>query len=390
MKELISKKCRELPLSGIRKVNELAMQMEREGNNVIHLEVGRPDFDTPKYIKEACKKSLDEGNVFYTSNYGTNDLRDAIANKLKTQNNIDYTGKEILVTVGLSEAIFDTLSMILDKGDEILLPNPAWANYFNIPKYLGATVKTYDLLEENDFQIDFDELISKISDNTKAIVIITPNNPTGSILKRETLERLAKIAIEKDITILSDEVYERIIYDNEKHFSIASIEGMKERTITFNGFSKTYSMTGWRLGYIAGAKDFIEIANRLHQHITTCAPSFVQEAGIAALTQEKDEVNVMVSEYKRRRDYLVNRINGIGKLSCSIPKGAFYLFVNIKEYGMTSEEFAKYMLEEAHVAMVPGNVFGSNGEGYVRISYASSYDNLVEACERMEKAVLKL
>lgn len=245
MKELIAERMERLVPSGIRKMNEKALAMERAGEPVIHFELGRPDFDTPGYIKKACIDSINAGDVFYTSNYGTNELREVIAEKLRTQNGIDYKPSEIIVSVGLTEAVFDVLISILNEGDEILVPNPVWMNYLNVPKLLGAVPVTYRLLEENNYQIDLDELHSKITNKTKAMVIISPNNPTGGVLSCEILKELAKIAIEHDITVISDEVYERLLYDGEKHVSIGSLPGMKERTITLNGFSKAYSMTGW-------------------------------------------------------------------------------------------------------------------------------------------------
>lgn len=390
MKELIAERMERLTPSGIRKMNEKALAMERAGEAIIHFELGRPDFDTPEYIKKACIDSINAGDVFYTSNYGTNELREAIAEKLRTQNGIDYKASEIIVSVGLTEAVFDVLISILNEGDEILVPNPVWMNYLNVPKLLGAVPVTYNLREENDYQIDLDEIRSKITDKTKAMVIISPNNPTGGVLSRETLEELAKIAIKHDIIVISDEVYERLLYDGEKHVSVASLPGMKERTVTLNGFSKAYSMTGWRLGYAAAPENLITVLNKIHQHNTTCATAFVQKAGIAAFRNEKDEVNAMVREYQRRRDYAVNAINQVNGLSCRCPKGAFYIFINIKKLGKPCAEVAEYLLQEAKIALVPGDVFGTEGEGYLRMSFANSYENIVEGCERMKKAVERL
>lgn len=391
VKSILTKKIESLPASGIRKINEKAVEMERAGSDVIHLEIGRPDFDTPEYIKKAGIQSIEDGNVFYTANMGTLALRTAIAEKLESQNNISYNPmNEVLVSVGLAEAIFDVLSVVLEEGDEILVPNPVWLNYMNLPKFLGATPVPYSLLEENDFQIDIEELEAKISAKTKAVIIISPNNPTGSVLQKETLEKLADLAKQKDIWVMADEVYERIIFDGGECVSMASLPGMKERTITFNGFSKAYSMTGWRLGYVAAPAEIIAAVNKVHQHLVSCAPSFVQEAGIIALRDEKNEVEAMVEEYQQRRDYLVQAINEIPGLSCIEPKGAFYLFVNVKNYKMSSEKIANYILEEGKVAVVPGSVFGDLGEGYVRLSYASSYENLVEAVARMKVALAKL
>lgn len=385
-----AKKMEHMPFSGIRVVMEKATQMDARGENVIHLELGRPDFDTPEVIKEAAFKSLQNGNVFYTSNYGTMQLRKAIAKKLKEENNVDYEPSEILITVGVGEGTFDAFGAFLEEGDEVLIPDPVWLNYIHVPEYFGAKAVPYTLKEENDYQIDLEELESKITDRTKMIVIISPNNPTGGVLERDVLEKLADIAIRHDLWVMSDEIYEKLIFDGKKHISIASLPGMKERTITLNGFSKAYSMTGWRLGYMAAPKEIISGAVRLHQHINTCAASFVQDAGVVALEKAEPDVQTMLQEYQKRRDYVVKAINEIDGLSCNVPKGAFYLFVNIKELGRTSMEMAEYFLDEAKVAMVPGTAFGAAGEGYIRLSYASSYENLVEACRRLKAAVEKL
>ena len=390
MNERIAERMDKLIPSGIRKVNEKALAMERAGERVLHFELGRPDFDTPDYIKKAAFRALTEGKVHYTSNFGCMEVRQAIADKLKRENNIDYKPGEVLVTVGLSEAVFAVLATILNRGDEILVPDPVWLNYMNVPNLLGAKPVTYSLKEENGFQMDLDEVRSKIPPRTKAVVIVTPNNPTGGVLSERVLKELAEIAVANDLMVLSDEVYERLIYDGEKHVSIASLPGMKERTFTLNGMSKAYAMDGWRLGYVAAPEEYILAMNKFHQYNTTCAPNFVQLASAAALNEEGDEVNAMVREYKRRRDHAVKAINEIPGLSCQCPKGAFYIFINIKELGMKSAEAADYLLEEAKIALVPGDVFGPGGEGYLRMSFANSYENVVEGCERLAEAVKAL
>lgn len=386
MRDFICSKYSNIGPSGIRKINEKTIEMERDGKRIYHFEVGRPDFDTPKVIKDATIKSIENGDVFYTSNYGIMPLREAVAEKLREENNLDYTAKEVLITAGATESIFDSYSLILEEGDEILLPNPCWPNYVNAAHIMGAKPVRYSLAEENDFQIDFDELEELVTEKTKAIVIITPSNPIGSMFSQETLEKLADFAKEKDILVISDEIYEKIVYGNKKHISMASLDGMKERTITINGFSKTYSMTGFRLAYIAAPEEFIRVLNIIHQHNTSCATSFVQYAGITALKDGKEGTDEMVREYKRRRDYIVEKVNSIDGLSLNNPDGAFYAFINIKDVGASSEEFCNYLLDEECVAVVPGTVFGSAGEGFIRFSYASSYDDIVEGLNRMEKA----
>ena len=390
MKHPIAARMDQLVPSGIRKVNERALAMERAGEKVLHFEIGRPDFDTPAYIKRAAMESLERGEVFYTSNFGLTELRQEVANYLNRRSHTDYRACEVLVTVGLSEAVFDLLCTILDEGDELLIPDPVWMNYLNVPKLLGAVPVSYELKEENGYQLDLEEIRAKITDKTKAMVIVTPNNPTGGVLTEETLRGLAEIAVEKDILVISDEVYERLVYDGERHVSMASLPGMKERTFTMNGLSKAYSMTGWRIGYVAAPEEYITAMNKIHQHNTTCAPSFVQWAAIAALRDEGDEVEEMVREYQRRRDCAVKAINDIPGLSCLCPKGAFYLFINCKALGRPSAELAQYLLEKAKIALVPGDVFGRGGEGYLRMSFANSYETIVEGCRRLAEAAAAL
>jgi aspartate/methionine/tyrosine aminotransferase len=249
---------------------------------------------------------------------------------------------------------------------------------------------TYSLKEENNYQIDLAELENKINEHTKMLVIVDPSNPTGGVFSKETLEEVAKLAIKHDLIVISDEIYEQLVYDNTEHTSIASLPGMKERTITLGGFSKAYSMTGWRLGYMCAPVEVIQACVRLQQYTVVCAPSFVQEAGITALEDCDEDVELMRKEYQRRKDYVVKALNEIDGISCNNPQGAFYIFVNIKKLGKTSQEVAEYMLDTAKIALVPGSAFGSEGEGYLRISYATSYEDLVEACDRIKKAVAEL
>ena len=377
-----------LPFSGIRKMMEKATKMQQAGERVIHLEIGRPDFDTPERIKRAADESLAQGHVFYTSNYGTPELRTAIADKMREKNRVGYDPSEVLVTVG--EGTFAGMAAFLNPGDEVLVPNPVWLNYIHVPESLGAVPSTYSLKEENDYQVDFAELESKITSRTKMLVLVDPSNPTGGVFSRETLDRLADTARKHDLLVLSDEIYERLVYDGVEHVSIASLPGMKERTITLGGMSKAYSMTGWRLGYLCAPCEIVQACVRIHQYTVTCAPSFVQDASVVALRECDEDVEAMRREYQRRKDYVVKAINAIDGLSCNNPKGAFYVFVNVKSLGRSSAEVAEYMLDHAKVALVPGSAFGSEGEGYLRLSYAAAYEELVEACERIEKAVQEL
>ncbi len=377
---------------GIQAIKNKAIEVEQTGKKVIRMETGLPDFDTPAYIKKAAIESLERGDVFYMPALGLKSLREEISKKLKRDNQLDYGIDEIMIVSGLAEGVFDALNAILDEGDEILLPDPIWPNYIDVAHLAGAKVVPFVLKEENDFQIDMEELYSKVTEKTKAIVLISPNNPTGSVLTKETFKKIADFAIEKNLFVVSDEIYERIVYDGEEPFSIGSLPGMRERTITLNGFSKAYSMTGWRLGYVAADRPIIQAMNKIHQQNTANSVSFGQYGALAALTgkEETEEVGKMVAEYKRRRDYIVEHLNAIDGVSCAVPKGAFYMWINIKELPMTSTEFAYYLLEEEGVALVPGPVFGEHSEGYLRMSFATAYDEIVEACERIKRAVEKL
>lgn len=390
MKYQSAKRMEALPFSGIRAVMEKATKMQQAGEKVIHMEIGRPDFDTPERIKEAARESLAAGHVFYTSNYGTPQLRQTVAEFEKEKNGIDYDASEVLITVGVGEGTYAAMAGFLDPGDEVLVPDPVWLNYIHVPSSLGAVPVTYSLKEVNHYQIDFEELESKITEKTKMIVIVDPSNPTGSVFSEDTLKKLAEIAIEHDLLVLSDEIYEQLVYDGEKHVSIASLPGMKERTIKLSGMSKAYSMTGWRLGYLCAPKEIISVCVRMHQYTITCASSFVQDASVVALKECGAEVEAMRKEYERRKNYVVKALNAIDGISCNDPKGAFYIFVNIKKLGMSSMEVAEYLLEQAKVAMVPGSAFGNEGEGYLRISYACSFEELVEACGRIRDAVSAL
>lgn len=385
-----AKRMESLPFSEIRAVMEKATKMQQAGENVIHLEIGRPDFDTPEKIKEAAYESLKAGHVFYTSNYGIPALRKEIAKWETEHHGVQYDADEVLVTVGVGEATYASMAAFLEDGDEVLVPNPVWLNYIHVPSSLGAVPVTYNLKEENNYQIDMEELESKITDKTKMIVIVNPSNPTGGVLSRETLEKLSQLAIKNDLLVVADEIYSQLVYDDTKHVSIASLPGMKERTITLGGFSKAYSMTGWRLGYMCAPRGIIAACVRVHQYTITCASSFVQEAAVTALRDCADDVEAMRQEYQRRKDYAVKALNEIDGISCNDPQGAFYIFVNVKSLGMSSMEVAEYFLEEAKVAMVPGSAFGSEGEGYLRLSYACSYEDLQEAIRRIKDAVEKL
>lgn len=379
-----------LPFSEIRVMMEKATALQRQGADVIHMEIGRPDFDTPDIIKDDAAASIRSGNVFYTSNFGTPELRQAITRKLMRDNHIDYTPDEILVTVGTGEGAYAAIAALTEPEDEVLIPDPVWLNYLHVPRFFGTVPVRYPLREENGYQIDPEELERLITPNTRMLVINSPGNPTGAVQSARTLTALAAIAQRHDLIVVSDEIYEKLIYGDARHVSIASLPGMKERTVTLNGFSKCYSMTGWRLGYAAAPSRWIDAMVRVHQYVNTCAPSFVQEAGITALEKAEADVQRMVAEYARRRSCIVSAIESIPSLHCTAPDGAFYLFVNIKQTGLSSAQMAGYLLESAQIAVVPGSAFGPMGEGYIRLSYACEYQRIVEAMERLRRAVQAL
>ena len=375
-----------VPFSGIRKVFERAKALEREGRPVIFLETGRPDFDTPAHIKEAAKRALDAGDVHYTSNYGTPELRAAIAEKLKRENGLTYDpDAEIIVTVGAAEAVFDAFLAFLNPGDEVLYPEPSWLNYAAAARLAGAIPVPIPLRESNGYQIDPDEVRRRITSQTRLLIIASPHNPTGAVQSPDTLRDLADLVVQCNLLVISDEIYERIIYDDRVHVSLARLPGMGERTITINGFSKAFSMTGWRLGYAAAPQPFIQAMNRVHQYNVACACAFAQAGAVAALKGPQDCVTAMVAEFRRRRDLVVPAINAMRGLSCVNPGGAFYVWVNITRIGVTSEDFSMNLLERAYVSLVPGTVFGESGQGYVRLSYANSYERLEEALRRLTR-----
>lgn len=371
--------------SGIRKFFDLVSEME----DVISLGVGEPDFDTPWHIRDEGIYALEQGKTFYTSNAGLKELREEICNYLKRTQNIEYNPlSEVLVTVGGSEAIDIGLRAMINQGDEVIIPQPAYVSYYPCTLLAGAKPVIIDLKAENDFRLTSGELLNAITEKTKVLILPFPNNPTGAIMGKEDLEKIAKICIEKDIYVMSDEIYSALTYKG-KHVSIASINGMKERTILINGFSKAYAMTGWRLGYACGPSEIIKQMTKIHQFAIMCAPTTSQYAAVEALKNGDDDVRMMRGAYNQRRRFLMNAFKEMN-LPCFEPFGAFYVFPCIKEFGMTSEEFATKFLEEEKVAAVPGSAFGDSGEGFLRISYAYSIENLKIAMERLARFIEKL
>lgn len=381
----ISEKIKNIKPSGIRKFFDIVNEMK----DAISLGVGEPDFDTPWHIRDEGIYAFEKGKTFYTSNAGLKGLREEISNYIKRKQGISYNSdNEILVTVGGSEAIDIGLRAMINPDDEVIIPQPSYVSYAPCASLAGAKNVFINLKEENQFKLTAQELKDAITDKTKVLVLPYPNNPTGSIMEKEELEEIAKVVIEHDIFVISDEIYSELTYKGE-HVSIASLDGMKERTLLINGFSKAYAMTGWRLGYACGPKELLTQMTKIHQYAIMCAPTISQYAAIEALKNGDNDVQEMKKSYNQRRRFLMNAFKEMN-LSCFEPHGAFYVFPCIKEFGMTSEEFATKFLEEEHVALVPGNAFGDSGEGFLRISYAYSIETLKIAMERLARFVEKL
>lgn len=385
MRNFLSDKVINIKPSGIRKFFDIVSEMK----DAISLGVGEPDFETPWHIRDEGIYAFERGKTFYTSNAGLKDLRTEISNYINKTQGVKYDPNgEIIVTVGGSEAIDIGLRAIINANDEVIIPQPSYVSYEPCAILADAKPVIINLKAENEFRLTPEELLGAITDKTKVLILPYPNNPTGAIMEKDDLEKIANIIIEKDLLVMSDEIYSALTY-KDKHISIASIDGMKERTILINGFSKAYAMTGWRLGYACGPKDIIKQMTKIHQFAIMCAPTTSQYAAIEALRHGDEDVENMRRSYNQRRRYLMHEFKEMG-LECFEPFGAFYVFPCIKEFGMTSEEFATRFLKEEKVAVVPGTAFGDCGEGYLRISYAYSIDNLKIAIERLKHFITKL
>lgn len=385
MRNLLSDKIVALKPSGIRKFFDIVSEMD----DAISLGVGEPDFDTPWHIRDEGIYSLEKGRTFYTSNAGLKELREEICNYLKRKQGLTYDpAKEVLITVGGSEAIDIGLRAVLNPGDEVLIPQPSFVSYEPCAIMAGGVPVIIELKAENEFRLTAQELENAITDKTKVLVLPFPNNPTGAIMEKKDLEAIAEVIKRHDILVMSDEIYAELTY-KEKHVSIAEIEGMQERTILINGFSKAYAMTGWRLGYACGPKEIMQQMVKIHQFAIMCAPTTSQYAAVEALRNGDGDVQEMRTAYNQRRRYLMDAFRRMD-LECFEPFGAFYVFPCIKEFGMTSEQFAERFLAEEKVAVVPGTAFGDCGEGYLRISYAYSLDNLKLAIGKLADFVGKL
>ena len=386
MRNPLSDRTVALKPSGIRKFFDVVNEMP----DAISLGVGEPDFDTPWHIRDVGIYSLEKGRTFYTSNSGLMELRSEICRYLKRKYDLSYNPKnEVLITVGGSEAIDIALRAMINPGEEVIIPQPSYVSYEPCAILANANPVIINLKNENEFRLTAAELEEAITDKTKVVIMPFPNNPTGAIMERKDLEAVAEVIIKHDLYVISDEIYAELTYSDSGHVSIASIPGMLERTIVINGFSKSYAMTGWRLGFACGPKKIIEQLTKIHQFAIMCAPTTSQYAAIEALRHGDDDVKEMCEAYNQRRRYLLHTFKQMG-LPCFEPFGAFYVFPCIKEFGMSSDEFALRLLEEEKVAVVPGTAFGDSGEGFLRISYAYSIESLKEAIGRIESFIGRL
>ena len=365
------------------KIANLANQLKQDGVDVISFSLGEPDFDTPRHICDAAADAMYRGETHYAPSAGIPELRGAIADKLRTENKLDVDESNVLVTPGAKQAIFEIMMSVLDDGDEAILFDPAWVSYDPCIKFAGADSAWVPTDPGNGFAPC--DIPGAITGKTRLIVVNSPSNPTGGVFGKEILKEIADLAIDHDLLVLSDEIYEKIIYDTE-HMSIGSMDGMHERTITVNGFSKAYAMTGWRLGYVAATPDILKGLLKIHSHSVSSATTFAQYGGVAALTGTQEPVKDMVKEFKVRRDILIDGLNSLG-IKCQKPDGAFYAFADVSEYG-NGDEVTEKLLADAHVAVTPGSAFGASGKDFVRISYATSQERIREALGRIENALV--
>ena len=385
MRNPLSEKIVSIPPSGIRKFFDIVSEME----GAISLGVGEPDFETPWHIREEGIYSLEKGRTFYTSNAGLKELKIEICKYLQRRCNVAYDyNTEVTVTVGGSEAIDIALRAMLDPGDEVLIPQPSYVSYVPCTVLADGVPVVIELEEKDQFKLTKEKLLEKITPKTKILVLPFPNNPTGAVMTREDLAEIVPVIIENDLFVISDEIYSELTYNGD-HVTIASFPGMKERTILINGFSKSYAMTGWRLGYAAGPAEILKQMIKIHQFAIMCAPTTSQYAAVSALRDGDEDVRTMRESYNQRRRYLMNAFEEMG-LDCFEPHGAFYMFPSIKRFGMTSDEFATRLLKEEKVAVVPGTAFGDSGEGSLRISYAYSLEDLKRALARIENFIKRL
>ena len=362
-----------------------AKELERQGKSIIHLEIGEPDFDTPEHIRDAAKQALDDGFTHYGASAGQIELREAIAKHQTERQGYDVSADSVIVTPGGKPVMFFTIMALVEQGVEVIYPNPGFPIYESMINYMGGIAVPMQLNEESGYNADIDNLRSLITPRTKLIIINSPNNPCGSVIPESDLEKIAEMAVENGLVVLADEIYKDMYYGDQEHVSITKFPGMRERTVILDGFSKSYAMTGWRLGYGVFPDFLVEPVTRLMTNSVSCTSVFSQMAAIAALEGPQDSVAVMMEEFTKRRDLVVEGLNSLPGITCPVPKGAFYAFPNIRATGMSSQEFANKALYEAGVALLAGTAFGAFGDGYIRISFANSQENLLEAIERLRK-----
>ena len=362
-----------------------AKELERQGKSIVHLEIGEPDFDTPEHIRDAAKQALDDGFTHYGASAGQIELREAIAKHQTERQGYDVSADSVIVTPGGKPVMFFTIMALVEQGVEVIYPNPGFPIYESMINYMGGIAVPMQLNEESGYNADIDNLRSLITPRTKLIIVNSPNNPCGSVIPESDLEKIAEMAVENDLVVLADEIYKDMYYGDQEHVSITQFPGMRERTVILDGFSKSYAMTGWRLGYGVFPDFLVEPVTRLMTNSVSCTSVFSQMAAIAALEGPQDSVAAMMEEFTKRRDLVVEGLNSLPGITCPVPKGAFYAFPNIRGTGMSSQEFANKALYEAGVALLAGTAFGAFGDGYIRISFANSQENLLEAIERLRK-----
>ncbi|MDD3398161.1 MAG: pyridoxal phosphate-dependent aminotransferase [Candidatus Methanomethylophilaceae archaeon] len=384
---MVSKRLQNVPTSGTVKISNIVSQLKSEGADILSFSMGEPDFATPENIIDACVDSLRDQFTHYTPSLGIPELREAIAAKTRKENNIKCTSKNVLVTP-TKHAIFMIALAYLDPGDEVLLADPSWVTYDACIRLAGAKPVYVPTSYEDEFTMTPEMMAEKVTDKTRMVFLNSPCNPTGTVMSRNDLKGIADLCMDHDLRVLSDEIYERIIYEGE-HISIGSLDGMFDRTLTVSGLSKTYAMTGWRLGWLVAPESDIKEVNKLQTHSITCCASFTQPAAVEALTGPQGEIDRMVGEFRKRRDLMCDLIEDIPGLCCTKPKGAFYVFPRY-DLDMSSEDFAAYLLKEAHVAVTPGSAFGPSGEGYLRLSYAASEEQIIEGMQRIKDAMSRL
>ncbi|MCG8513588.1 MAG: pyridoxal phosphate-dependent aminotransferase [Halanaerobiales bacterium] len=385
----ITERMKQVPYAGIRVVYEKAKKLESQGKKIIHMEIGRPDFDTPAVIKEKAIDALQKGFVHYTSNFGLDELREAVARKMTEENQVPTNFQEVIITPGASAALAVAILGLLDIDEEVLIPSPLYPAYPKLVTMAGGIPVTVPLNFKNGFKLTVDALEKRVTDKTKMLIINTPHNPTGAVYGDQELSDIAEFVREKDLIVIADECYEKIVFDGE-HISMARLPGMKERTVTVNSTSKTFSMTGWRIGFLTAPLAMINSIVKVQQNLTICAPSFAQIGSIVAYEKGEELIKEMISEFTRRKSIVTDWLQRTKKIEYVEPGGSLYVFPSIHKLGMSSEQFSDYILNEAGVAVAPGKDFGPNGEGFVRIAFTCSTQELTEGMEKIKKAIDRL